>query len=1319
MNEKPKIANAEGENENNGVDDTQKPNQQQQPAGTKVPAVTTLNPQQQTETQPDNNNNNNNNIEPEITQANADKKKTEKMFAELATVFDGNMYIANDTCIGHIKEKIKYMFPTDNGIFIKKVIENGRFSSFSSFVYKDDMIFGIRKNDDQSKEFWYHYPDDTSLNINYINNETFTNFSLPNGLNIQILPHGEIAQKLIGDNEHRIINSKATVIKCYEDGKRRILYSNGNVCEIKNNKAINTNNRGNCVEKDLTTGEITPLKPIPITVQTDTESQCKTLIREDGVLNLKYPNNTSLTIHEDTTKIYTYAKDDNDNVHYLIEHNDFATVNVYVSGDKREYEGDVLLTELARKSIDGIVYVVILPNKNKVYIVKEKVEGDKSKVSVFIYNFDGGIFKVEDGDVEIISPTERRKFEQLNELKEQLEGDVTMRKEGVYTCDLKEGKIFTVDGEHNVFEIYDDGYANCVLSKKDEEGIKEGNEGEESGVVEKEESVQKQSGVEGSQQQQQQQEGTENVKLQRPKSPDYELLAQQEEEERLRLIKEKEKEKLEELQNNQQQQQQQAQTQIVGSNNRPNITTGIVNNNANTANKTTKINPTTKTTTQQQQQPQEDEQQQDNTDQPQEEQQEEPPVTNFITPRLFVIESDSSGYELLTEAQVISYKLLKDKDTLHVKYFKEQLTTDYNAHYWITKYYSVAEGIQETHLINMIQIPQTLEKFAKLPQQPIITQKEIYYYRNLIESQSFSNEFREKVAKAKDDSYQYFEKKKTEWFFGTYLDKTAFKDDIAQRRMITKQILEKRQVPDVKFDYDKIRKKININNGFIQILPNESVLFNIQEYVDMKEAKKIREDLSFRIYPLNLQLVAPSEMRTIVSEFDNKTDALSNSIINRKKTMIESNTKEVKFFRNYFDSDKGVQFLKDHPHQSYVKQTNQDPQEQLAQTLLEKGAEEMEEEKVETAGNIGLEGNIDINNKQNSPVVYLNEDNQGMHSGNISNQHLFAGSTKSLKKPKILPSIHKKTQILNQLKEEYNAQKAREWQDLKTMKYTYDGALRNVNPKVPHYLKPTFPQAEFNEDYIYIEKLTERRVKTSSVANRIYFNAPSVEEIRKSGQHDFLIEAMENRRTPEEMMERMNLMMTAELCDPLNKQLKIDPVCLDFGIVSENRMYQMYFRLRNDDNMTNRVQIRKINESPNILIENFIGGKVVFGETKKVKIVLNTKDLIGKFSDIIEVQTKSFLYKIPIKALVVKEDEFDKAKFTKEGREVYIKSYPAGDSKFKCDPVKLVLPKIRELEDAERTKKMLERQKEANMNMTGGNEESEIYNNDGSQLPKV
>ena len=84
------------------------------------------------------------------------------------------------------------------------------------------------------------------------------------------------------------------------------------------------------------------------------------------------------------------------------------------------------------------------------------------------------------------------------------------------------------------------------------------------------------------------------------------------------------------------------------------------------------------------------------------------------------------------------------------------------------------------------------------------------------------------------------------------------------------------------------------------------------------------------------------------------------------------------------------------------------------------------------------------------------------------------------------------------------------------------------------------------------------------------------------------------------MMERLNLMITGELCDPLNKQLKIDPVQLDFGVVCQGKNYQMYFKLRNDDNMTNRVMVRKSNSDSNFIsIENFVGGKVVYGETKK------------------------------------------------------------------------------------------------------------------------
>ena len=145
----------------------------------------------------------------------------------------------------------------------------------------------------------------------------------------------------------------------------------------------------------------------------------------------------------------------------------------------------------------------------------------------------------------------------------------------------------------------------------------------------------------------------------------------------------------------------------------------------------------------------------------------------------------------------------------------------------------------------------------------------------------------------------------------------------------------------------------------------------------------------------------------------------------------------------------------------------------------------------------------------------------------------------------------------------------------------------------------------------------------------------------------------------------------------------------------------MYLRLRNDDNMTNRVMVRNTNKKNYITIENFVGGKVVPGETKKVKVVLRAdEEIIGKYNEILEITTKSFIYKIPIKAYIVKQDEYDEKRCGHlKGRELYSKSYPATDEKYKYDPIKIVLPKIRELEEKERKK--LEGQQGYNGSVSG------------------
>ena len=78
------------------------------------------------------------------------------------------------------------------------------------------------------------------------------------------------------------------------------------------------------------------------------------------------------------------------------------------------------------------------------------------------------------------------------------------------------------------------------------------------------------------------------------------------------------------------------------------------------------------------------------------------------------------------------------------------------------------------------------------------------------------------------------------------------------------------------------------------------------------------------------------------------------------------------------------------------------------------------------------------------------------------------------------------------------------------------------------------------------------------------------------------------------MMERLNLMITSELCDPNTKMLKIDPIKLEFGVLKIGLKYERYIEIRNDDNLTNRIQVRKNNDNKFIQIDNFTAGKVIY-----------------------------------------------------------------------------------------------------------------------------
>ncbi len=70
---------------------------------------------------------------------------------------------------------------------------------------------------------------------------------------------------------------------------------------------------------------------IPITIQSDPESNTKTLIRDDKVMCIKYPEdtdyNSSLVIHADETRTYSIFYKKQPIIKYIIEHNSILLLN--------------------------------------------------------------------------------------------------------------------------------------------------------------------------------------------------------------------------------------------------------------------------------------------------------------------------------------------------------------------------------------------------------------------------------------------------------------------------------------------------------------------------------------------------------------------------------------------------------------------------------------------------------------------------------------------------------------------------------------------------------------------------------------------------------------------------------------------------------------------------------------------------------------------------------------------------------------------------------------------------------------------------------
>ena len=199
------------------------------------------------------------------------------------------------------------------------------------------------------------------------------------------------------------------------------------------------------------------------------------------------------------------------------------------------------------------------------------------------------------------------------------------------------------------------------------------------------------------------------------------------------------------------------------------------------------------------------------------------------------------------------------------------------------------------------------------------------------------------------------------------------------------------------------------------------------------------------------------------------------------------------------------------------------------------------------------------------------------------------------------------------------------------------GRLRDDPPKVKSLAKSN-AQSELNEKFITTECITDRRVKMSSMAPRYYMNAPSVNDVRKQGQHQMILSAINKKQTFAELINQANSMVTGVLHDSLKRSLNIMPSSVQFGALRAGTNNEVIITLKNEDSVAHRITIKPMMDR-RILVKQEEYGIIAPGMMKKVIVSIRVpedeKNLPSNVKDTITIVSKHDIFKIPVSATIM------------------------------------------------------------------------------------
>lgn len=359
------------------------------------------------------------------------------------------------------------------------------------------------------------------------------------------------------------------------------------------------------------------------------------------------------------------------------------------------------------------------------------------------------------------------------------------------------------------------------------------------------------------------------------------------------------------------------------------------------------------------------------------------------------------------------------------------------------------------------------------------------------------------------------------------------------------------------------------------------------------------------------------------------------------------------FIPNFFRSSKGLEFIKLNPQ----KPPNDEVLMRMSQRMSRSiggnthGGHGSSQGNNDHIDELSAAGSQHKELEDNNPIVALepedNERDQMRMSGmkHTKNRSIEDGS---IEEPSYIPSMY--LQEKDYLVRRNNEQllKAEEYHVSKTKEFNVYGKLRPLRIKVKSTAKSNI-KPEMNERFITTECITDKRIKISSMANRAYINAPGVDQVRKQGQHQMILQAISKKQTFNELISQANAMVTSVLNDPMKRAVNILPSSANFGSLKEGGKYELVIACKNEDMLPQRINIKpakdkriRIQQESTTVKAEDKGGPIAPGVTKQIRVIINT-NLPGDsvISDSFEIATKTDIYKIPITATILIPERFD------------------------------------------------------------------------------